>query len=191
MKRKVIPVVSKNHALKNVGGCFRDDCPLNEGCTLLPTEAYEYDNNLPLHIMFISSDNKDTEHLLRHRIMPHVENSVGPFNHGYSSLVRDAVPNSYRLKKKEIECCNFFLRRDVSVLKPLGLVALGQVTYNMLKRTTDEGLMAEVHGRVVDSIFNLPIIPTYLPALTNSYEVNRMIETDIVDFYHYLNKKGL
>jgi DNA polymerase len=86
-----------------------------------------------------------------------------------TNVVKCRPPDNHNPKVEEIVHCNPFLERQIALIKPKLIVALGAVaTHHLLKMTTKIG---ELRGQLFD-YKGIPLIPIYHPA----YLLRRPIE---------------
>jgi DNA polymerase len=86
-----------------------------------------------------------------------------------SNIVKHRPPRNREPRSDEVEACTPYLERQIKIIKPEIILAMGRhATKHLLAKTgCNFGMMSEVRGRVYSArLFNrrVKIIPTYHPA---------------------------
>jgi DNA polymerase len=92
-----------------------------------------------------------------------------------TNIVKCRPPKNRVPKSSEVEACRSYLERQIELIRPELIVALGQSALKTLTGIKDN--LAEVHGKTVDYSGH-PLLITYHPA---AMIYNRKLRTEILE----------
>ncbi len=87
-----------------------------------------------------------------------------------SNAIKCFIQNNLRPTAKQLERCRPFLEIEISLIKPLLVIALGAVAFEQLCPGQS---FADSFRKVVKSRYDVPVIPAYHPSPLNLKEASR------------------
>ncbi len=106
-------------------------------------------------------------------------------NHFFiTNVVKCRPPNNRNPRPEEIEACKPYLDRQVNILKPPAILALGRFSATTLLGRDKLITLRDYRGRVHSSIYGIPLVITYHPAsVLRNPRLRNMILEDFRFFY--------
>lgn len=108
-----------------------------------------------------------------------------------SNTVRCYTPKNRKPHQSEIDNCRCFLDKEIEIIKPVLVVALGGHAFKQL--TGMNGIMKH-HGKIVMSPrYGVPMMPVLHPSPlnTNRPDMKRLFDADIVALKKFLEAEGV
>ncbi len=89
------------------------------------------------------------------------EAGINPKKVFFTNAVKCAPPRGHKIKVKEINACKQYLEKEIKVIKPRYILAMGATA---LKAIIGKGKVTEEHG-TLHELYNATVMPVYSPGI--------------------------